>query len=435
MQLSCLSVNHHNTPVELRECLNLPPEAIEEAFEAYPVRTGPFEPIAEMVVLSTCNRLEVYALISTPENGSPDPTGSLLTYLAQVFRLPTGQVAPYILRYDGLTAADHLFRVAAGLDSIAVGETQVLGQVARALELSLRLGSARHALSSLFRAAISAGKRVHTETAIGRRPVSISTVGIELAESQYGSLAGASILVVGAGKVGAETLNALRARGAGAITLANRTPGAAREMAVRYGARDIPYGRLADGLAGADLVFSSTAAPSPILDRALLAEVMARRPGRSLVLVDLGVPRNVASDAREVPGVQLFDMDDIQAFTRQTGTTASPEVPLAERIVAEEVAAYGKLLRVIPYIGELHKKVEQIRQHEVQKALRQLGNPTGEIAEQIDVFSRSLVRKILHEPTMHLRNESDQETLDEDVDALARLFDLGEYNPEQALLA
>ncbi len=203
MQLVAISVSHHNTPVELRACLSLPVD-FEDAFTHTPVRAGSYTPIREMVLLSTCNRLEVYALVAyegvdeTPEMIF-EP---VLAYLHEVFEFPLSQAMPFIQRYSGTQAVEHLFQVAAGLDSIAIGETQILGQVSRALDGALQPGTARHVLSSLFRAAIHTGKRVRTETEIGRKPVSLSMLAIELVEDQIGSLDGCTVLVIGAGKMG-----------------------------------------------------------------------------------------------------------------------------------------------------------------------------------------------------------------------------------------
>jgi len=188
-----------------------------------------------------------------------------------------------------------------------------------------------------------------------------------------------------------------------------------------------------DGLYEADVVFTSTAAPQPILHRDLIGEVMSHRPHRPLTLVDLAVPRNVETRVVEVPNVRLFDMDDLQRYVSTSGVGSHQHIALAKLIVDEEVADYENLLRVIPFIAELHKKVEQIRQHEVGRTLKRLSNPDPEVIEQIDLLSRALVRKILHDPTMHLRMETNQETLNDYVGTLARLFDLSEGEQDLSL--
>jgi len=438
MQLICLSVTHHNTPVELRECLSLTDPAIQEALTKFPIRTAPFESMRELVILSTCNRLEIYAMISPAEETLQDATSNetgealqtLLTYIRDVFGIPTTLIDPYFQQYSGIETVEHLFQVAAGLDSIAIGETQILGQVARALENGLRLGSARHVLSSLFRSAIHTGKRVRTETAVGKHPTSISSIAVQLAENTLGALANQKILVIGAGKMGGYAIHALQAHGAGQIFLTNRTLSHAEEMVGKFGGAVLPYEQLDRKIMDFDIIFTSTAAPQPILHRDQVQKVMAHRPKRPLTLIDLAVPRNVEARVKEIPQVQVFDMDDLQSFARSTLRSTHQDILHAEAIVHQEVTDYEKLLRVIPFIGELHKKIERIRQREVKKTLRHLGTFDPLVQEQIETLSRSLVQKILHEPTMHLRTESNQETLNDYVDTLSRLFDLEENDQE-----
>ncbi|MHB8113525.1 MAG: glutamyl-tRNA reductase [Bellilinea sp.] len=436
MRLICLSVSHHNTPVEMRECLSITPDRIESALSEIPIRVGEFELIREMVFLSTCNRLEIYALISSTdelEEVSNSIFQPVLTYLRDVFEVPIHPIEPYIRFFTGNSTVAHLFQVTAGLDSIAIGETQILGQVSQALDIALQCGSARHVLASLFRAAIHAGKRVQNETEIGRRPVSISSIAVQLAETTLGTLTDKQVLVIGAGKMGGYAITSLKEHGAQQITLANRTYQHATEMAAKYGGEVLPFENITDGLKGADVVFTSTAALQPILHWKLMGEVMSHRPHRPLTLIDLAVPRNVETRVREIANVQLFDMDDLQRYVNTAKVGSHQNIAYAKTIVAEEVADYENLLQVIPFIGELHKKVEQIRQFEVARTLRHLSDPDPEVLEQINLLSRALVRKILHEPTMHLRTETNQETLNDYVDTLSRLFDLSEPEPDLSL--
>jgi glutamyl-tRNA reductase len=357
----------------------------------------------------------------------------VLTYLREALEIPTHPIEPYLRFYRGNSTVEHLFQVAAGLDSIAIGETQILGQVSQALERALQSGSARHVLASLFRSAIHAGKRVRNETEIGRRPISISSIAVHLAETALGSLANKQILVIGAGKMGGYAIASLREHGVQQLILVNRTYQRATELVAKYGGEVLPFENMPDGLKDADVVFTSTAASQPILHRELIGEVMFHRPHRPLTLVDLAVPRNVETRVREIVNVQLFDMDDLQSYVTTSGVGSHQNIALAKSIVDEEVADYEKLLRVIPFIGELHKKVEHIRQSEVARTLKHFSNPDPEVLEQIDLLSRALVRKILHEPTMHLRTETNQETLNDYVDTLARLFDLSEREPDLSL--
>jgi glutamyl-tRNA reductase len=431
MQLLCLSVSYHNTPIEYRESLSLGPDTIDDGLSNCPIRTGRFEQISEMAILSTCNRLEVYALVMPAEGTNESPQTALqtvLAYLQKAFEIPISQVKPFIHLYSGIQVVEHLFEVAAGLDSIAIGETQILGQVSRTLDATLRLGSARHVFSSLFQAAIHAGKRVQNETEIGRHPTSISSIAVQLAESKLGALTGRKILVVGTGKMGQLVITALKECGVDQISLVNRTYQHASDMVEFFG-RDvgvIPYEQLAQALIAADLVFTSTAALLPIIHADLIAEVMSQRPQQALTLIDMAVPRNVDPKVNEIPNVQVLDMDNIQDYVDQAGLSNRQSMTSAKLIVEQETAEYEKLLRVIPFIGELHKKIEKIRQQEVERVLRHLPQADAQVSEQIEIFSRSLVTKILHEPTMHLRTEANDETLNDYVDTLTKLFDLSE---------
>lgn len=428
MRVLCLSVTHHTTPLSLRECLSLSPQQIEEVLERHPIRSAPFESIRELTVLSSCNRLELYAVINPmgyPDDRSGNAGQPVIEYLDKAFGLPAREMSPYLQYFSDGQAVEHLFKVTAGLDSIAVGETQILGQVSRALENSLKAGGAHHVLSSLFRSAIHAGKRVHSETEVGRHPTSISHLAVQLARHRLGTLAGRRVLIVGAGKMGTYAIHALQGEGVQAIILVNRTFEHAAHLAEGTGVVVANYDSLADELTLADVVFTSTAAPGPIIHQAMVAEVMRARQGKPLFLVDLAVPRNVEAEVKSIRGVTLVDMDDLQAFV-STNQDGQPEINQAQAIVDEEVSEYMKMLRIIPFIGELHRKIELIRQRELEKTMRNLKQVDPQIGEQLELFSRSLVQKIIHEPTMHLRTESDEETLNDYVDTLARLFDLSE---------
>ncbi len=436
MQLICLSVSHHNTPVELRECLSLAFDDIAEALTKHPVCTGYLHAISELAILSTCNRLEVYALAPAAENdegSASEARQSILAYMREAWNIPISRVEPFLQVVTGPSVIRHLFEVAAGLDSIALGETQILGQVIRTLEMALRVGSARHVLSTLFRSAIHAGKRVHSETDIGRSPTSISSVAVRLAEARLGSLAQHPVLVVGAGKMGSYTLEALQACGVRQVMVTNRTYEHGAELASRLGGQVLPYEKLGVGLLESDLVFTSTAASTPIIGTDLVSRVMSQRADRPLMLIDLAVPRNVEAGVRLIPGAQVLDMDDLQAFVQSADADHYPDLALARAIVAEEVVEFEKLLRVAPFIGELHKKAEDIRQHEVRRAIGKLKNPEPQVSEQLDLLSRALVRKLLHEPTMHLRTVRNPETLNHYVDVLSQLFELDEAEPSPHL--
>jgi glutamyl-tRNA reductase len=434
MQLICLSVSHHQAPVELRECLMLSQTQIEAALSPWRSRAAELQPIEELAILSTCNRLELYALLDPHEDQSLDEESLLApvrTFLEALLGEASAGLRHSMRLYSGVETAQHLFEVAAGLDSIAIGEAQILGQVSAALETGLRSGSARHGLASLFRAALHSGKRVQTETQGGRHPTSLSEIAVQLAEGRLGSLAGKRIVIAGAGRMGELTAAALTARGVDTVRIASRTLQHAVDLARRCGYDALPFERLGEALHEADVLFTALATPQPVFDRALMQAATAGRGIERLTVIDLGVPRNVDPAAGALPGLDRFDVDDLQAFAAQ-GEAAQGFLARAHEIVAEEFGEFGKLLRVMPLIGELHRKAEDVRRREVERTLHHLPELDPATQEQIEQLSRSLVRKLLHEPTIHLRDETDPENLREYVQVISKMFDLSQQG--QSLL-
>lgn len=424
MPVICLSISHHTAPVELRECMSLPLEKIEELLTGFRDPTQHFSAISELMVLGTCNRLEFYAATSTPEADTEGRFQPLWEYIQAQLALSPAQLAPYFRPYAGGEAVDHLFRVAAGLDSIALGETQILGQVEHAFATALQTGGARHVLSSLVRAAIHTGKRVRSQTEIGRHPTSISTLAVQLAEVTINQLPERKILVMGAGKMGGLTIEALQAHGARQIYLTSRTDSHATQMAEKFGIASLPFASISDWFTKADVVFTSLASPLPMIGREMVADAMLKRNREPIALIDLAVPRNVDPQVKEIDQVHVFDMDDLQAFAKISSAEQDQGLARAEAIVNEQVAEYEKLLRIIPFIGELHKKADGIRQREVKRALHNLHAEDPKVTEQIELLSRSLVKKILHEPTMRLRLANSDEDLFQYVEMLSKLFDI-----------
>jgi glutamyl-tRNA reductase len=431
MPVICLSISHHTAPVELRECMSLSPEKLEELLTGFRDKDRDFASITELVALSTCNRLEFYAQVENSGENAETVFQPLLNYMRDQLSLSPGLWMPYLRQYSGSQVVEHLFQVAAGLDSIAMGETQILGQVEQAYETALRLHGAGHVLSSLFQAAIHAGKRVRTETEIGRHPTSISALAVQLAEVTLDQLPQRNILVVGAGKMGGLTIEALQARGVRQIYLTSRTASHATQMAEKFGVATLPYAGIAGWFTQADVIFTSLASPAPVISRELIAEAMDRRNQEPITLIDLAVPRNVDPRVKEIDQVHVFDMDDLQAFAKFSSANSDQGLARAEAIVSEEAAGYEKLMRITPFIGELHKKAERIRQQEVKRAMRGLRQNDPAVNQQMEILSRSLVKKILHEPTMRLRKEADEEELLQYVGTLSKLFDIHQNGSEQ----
>ena len=438
MPLLCLGISHHTTPIELRERLSFSSSALEAALarfgcggNAHP--TG----VTELVILSTCNRLELYAhLTEDASSTSPDLFSPLLDFLVEVSGVPLTEFETHLYRYSGLDVADHLCRVASGLDSMILGEPQILGQVIEAPELALKHGLVGHLLSAMFRTAIRAGKRARTETAIARNPASISSVAVKLAEKVLGELTNRHAVIVGAGEMAKLAIESLRARGVEHITVVNRTRQRASELAERWGGQPLNFEQLAQALQAADIVIASTGAPHTIINSALVQEAMLHRAERPLLLIDIAVPRNIDSAVSEIPGVHLFDIDQLHQRLENSLVGRQNEIPNVEAIIEQEVAAFESWLRhidILPLITDLRCKAEEIRRHELHRTLRYLPDLDPETLKHIEHLSESLVNKLLHEPTRRLRTEAGNGHATQYAQITRRLFGLGESSIAEGL--
>jgi len=409
MQIICLGFNHTTAPIELRERLAFPATALKPALARFGCgRESCPRGVAELAILSTCNRLELYALASRQSDRHHDPFAALIEFIADTRGVPASEFESHLHRRPGLDAAEHLCRVAAGLDSMILGEPQILGQVADAHDAARVAGSAGPVLSALFRAAINAGKRARTETAIGRNPASVSSVAVRQAEQVVGQLPGCHVVVVGAGEMGELAVEALRARGVRRITVINRTHQRAQALAERWGGQTLTFEFLADAVHIADIVISSTGAPHIVIDSEMVRRAMTHR-AQPLALIDIAMPRDIDPAAADIPGVHLFDLDHLQARLDDALAERRNEIPRVEAIVAEEVSAFGAWFRgveILPVITDLRVRAEHIRQRELARALRHLPDIDPETRLHLERFSESLVNKLLHEPTCQLRVEA-----------------------------
>ncbi len=360
-RIVCVGVNHRTAPVEYREKLgsDLPVLCERMCARAHAATNGVGESIRELAWLSTCSRVELYALVG--EHGESAP---LVTILAEAGGMDPTDVAGHTYRHCGYEAVRHLCRVASGLDSMVLGEPQILGQVARALEDARSSGTVGPVLNRVFHRAVRTGRRARSETAIGRNPASMSSVAVAMASRVVGSLRDRRVLVIGLGEMGSVTVKALRSRQVREIAVANRTRARAEEVSARWGYRAYPMDELAAALAWADVVVSSTRCPHLIVDGGVVAEVVARRDGRALVFVDIAVPRDIDPAVREIPGVHLFDADDLSGSLDDGLAARRNEIPRVERIVAEEMASFETELRELevgPRIEQMRQKAEMIR--------------------------------------------------------------------------
>jgi glutamyl-tRNA reductase len=350
-----------------------------------------------------------------------------MAQLSRASGMTVSGLEAYVYFLEGSEAVDHLLRVSAGLESLVLGEPQILGQVTESFMSGSNGEAFGPQLTALFRIAIRAGKRARSETAISSRPASIPSVAIAKAQEIAGDLRLRNPLVVGMGEMGRLALKSLQSRGVRRISVANRN----REVAESFaeGCKGSAYGmaELARGLAESDVVISATAAPHIVIRPELVKQAMARRGNRPLVLVDIAVPRDIDPGVADIPGVHLFDMDDLNGSLDEALAARRQEVPKVEAILSEERAAFEEDLRQIsvrPLIAGLYQKAEFIRQQELKRTLRSLDGIDLRTAEQIQLFSRSLVNKLLHHPTVRLKEVASNGEADVYADTVRHLFAL-----------
>jgi len=418
-----VGVNHKIAIVEVRERLAFSPEQTLTALRqivASPQETkysnGPDEAQSEAIILSTCNRTEVYvcaghsssnaAEVLPPANTSGAET-MVRQFLSHYSQLPLEVLDRILYVYRGLEATHHLLRVAAGLDSLVIGENEILGQVKDAYKIAHAAGTTGPMLSALFRYAVQAGKRVHTETDIGRAALSMATIVVELAEGMFGSLVDRTALLLGAGKMSSMTARALVKAGLHCILVANRTYEHAQKLAKNLGGRAVHFDALPQSLFEADIVICSTGAPHTVLHVADVQAAIAARVERLLLVVDLAVPHDVDPEIGQLPGVRLTDIDDLEALVRANHPLTVAVCQAAEAIVAEELADFrlwGEARLSVPLIRALRARADAICQAELRRTLPRLGDLTPQQQRAIEAMGQTIVNKLLHEPIVHLKN-------------------------------
>jgi glutamyl-tRNA reductase len=391
LEFNVVGLSHHTASVEERERLALDSAACTQLLSQH---HGPDQPA---LLLSTCNRLELYW------GGALDSH----SWFEDLIRAK-GASLP-LTRHHGLAAVRHLFRVAAGLDSQILGETEILGQVRRAYELARRLGTTSRDMDLIFSGALSAGRRVRRDTMLGRHPGSVASAAVELASRYWTDIRGREVLVLGAGEAAEGVLRSLQEHGAGAIVLLSRHPEKARALASAWGALAGHLDELSERLICADLLLVATASARPVVSAAQLARAMEVRGSRELVIVDLAVPRNVEPESREIEHLQLFDLDDLQKLSCPAAGEAMAKLEEAERVIEDEMVRLGLSLRgreVAPQLAELHRLGVELAEQESALALAQL-EPLSE--SQRDVVRRMadrLVRRVLYPVSRNLREQS-----------------------------
>lgn len=424
MPVVCLGLSHHTAPIALRERLSCSIADLTRSLDSGTQSVTLDSAVAELVLISTCNRLELYARV----DADPDNAKALLAdRLAAARGVEVSELVEHLYFLKGHDVAKHLFRVSAGLDSLVLGEPQILGQVTEAFMSAQSAKSAGPVLTALFRAAIRAGKRARSETAISSKPASIPSMAIAKAQQIAGDLRQNRPLVVGMGEMGQLALKSLQSRGVKEIAVANRTADAAEAFAEGCKGNAYTLAELSNALVDADVVISATAAPHIIIRPEMVTEAMHQRGDKPLVLVDIAVPRDVDPAVADIPGVHLFDMDDLSGSLDDALAARREELPKVEEIISDELSLFKEELRqmrVRPLIADLYQKAEFIRQNELERTVRSIGQMDMETMAQLQLFSRSLVNKLLHDPTVRLKELAVNGEADVYADAFRHLFSL-----------
>jgi glutamyl-tRNA reductase len=416
-----VGLNHRTAPLDLLERVTVPAAGLSKALADLRSRGD----LDEAVVLSTCMRTEVYA---TADRFHP-AVQAVRNFLCERSFLAPEDVADHLtVLYDDAAIA-HLFSVAAGLDSAVLGESEVLAQVRGAWDAARAEGTAGPVLSGVFRHAVEVGKRVRSETAIARGTTSISQAAVALAADRLGGLAGRRVLVLGAGDMGEGMTVALAGAGVADVLVANRTQTRASSLAERVGGRAIDVAELPAALASVDVLLTSTGAPSPLLTVEDLVPVLPQRAGRPMLIVDIAVPRDVEPAVRSLDGVTVLDLDDLRAFARTGLEERRREVSRVQVIIDEEVADYlGEAVarQAAPTVAALRERAEAVRAAELDRFAARLAALEPREREAVEALTRGIVAKLLHEPTVRLKDAAGTPRGERLADSLRALFDLAE---------
>jgi glutamyl-tRNA reductase len=419
MTLVVVGVSHHETPLDLRERLAFPSGQLAPALD------GLREFTHEGVILSTCNRTEIYAEVGHAGSGSE----ALIRFLADSREVPVGELRQMSTTLSQMDAVRHLFRVSAGLESMVIGEPQILGQIRTAFETARQHQTLSATMSRLFEQALATGKLVRTQTDIARNAVSVSYAAVELARDVLGDLQGRTALVIGAGKMGEMTVRTLKAHGVSRVVVGSRGIANAERLARRLGGVPCSLDAIDEALADSDIVIGSTASGSHVLEGSDVERAMAKRVDRSMLIVDIAVPRDIAPEAGAVSNVHLFNIDDLEDICSRNLEIRKLELPQAEILVEDEVTrfeAWRESREVAPLIRSLVSHGESIRQAELNRALARLGGLSDRDRNVVQALSVALVNKLLHNPIARLKTGSPEHDSRVYARAVRDLFDLAD---------
>ena len=418
MEIVLVGLNHRTAPVEVREKVSFTAEQARRAAEELRAR-GILE---ETLVLSTCNRSEVYGV---PPEFSHECAPGLSTFLSEFHSVRADVLSVSLYHHYDLEAVRHLFRVAAGLDSMLLGEAEILGQVREAYRFAHEHGATGPVLNRLFQGALEVGKRVRTETELGTRPMSVASAGVKLAERIFGKLHERKALVLGAGTVSEQVVSQLRDRGIAQLYVMNRSRDRAEELAKRFEGKVVGWGEWDSALQSADVVVSSVSVEEPLLRREILERAMAARGNRALFLMDLGVPRNIAPDAAELYNVYVYHSDDLSEIVQQNRSARESEIPKAQGIVDEHVAKFLSWQASVDLVGlvdALRVKMREERASFIRARMESMKHLTETERAHVEKLMDEMLEKLLLEPAERLRGEKELRRKIQNVEALRDLF-------------
>jgi glutamyl-tRNA reductase len=400
MHLTLVGLSHKTAPVEIREKLTFPANVQEHAL----ARLADSDAVSEAVIVSTCNRTEIYAVTQAQFDGP----AAIIDFMADYHELDRHELVRYLYISEGEAVVKHLFRVVSSLDSMVLGEAQILGQVKEAYDHAITNGATGRILNKLFRQSFEVGKRVRTETEIGENAVSISYAAVELAKRVFQNLQGRTVLILGAGKMSELTAKNLRANGVERTLVANRTYERAVELAERFDGEPIPYEDLFVRMREADIVISSTAATEYVITKEKLAPALHRRP-EPLFLIDIALPRDIDPACAEHADTFLYNIDDLNGVVSANLDERMREAERAEVIISEEMEEFEHWLEsmeVVPTVAAMRAKAERIRAEEYDKAMKRLGGLSEKELKTVEMMSQAIINKMLHGPTERLKQVS-----------------------------
>lgn len=419
MSIVVFGVNHRTGPLALLERVTIADDAIAKTVHGLMSRPN----IREVVVLSTCNRTEVYA-VAEKFHGA---YGDLRDFFCDLGGFSADELIPHVYSQHDDAAISHLFEVASGLDSAVLGESEILGQVRIAWERSQREGGALSTLNLLFRHAIETGKRARTETSIGRHTASVSHAAVDMARESLGAIDGMTVLVVGAGDMGEGVTVALADSGVGQVLVTNRTIAKAQALADRVSGSVTEFYRLAESLVEADVVVTCTGAGSTVIDADMVKNVMLQRPERPLFIVDIAVPRDVDSDVANIDGVTLLDLDNLRDWAARGQAQRATEALAVRDIIVQEIERFNMettARQAAPLVAQLHERAEAVRAAEIDRQSKKLSSLTPEQQDAVDAVTKGIVAKLLHDMSVRLKDDAGTPRGERNSAAVRDLFDL-----------